>query len=75
MTTVDHLVEENKPGQPKNFLEMAGENACSGCSAPCCRVLLVPHPTPVTFMDLDYIRYVVGFNSSYMILNSLPSAR
>lgn len=63
-------VERSTNGQRKNFLEMAEENICASCSAPCCRVLLVPHPTPATFMDLDYIRYVVGFNSAQMILNS-----
>ena len=54
----------------KNFLDLAEENICAKCSAPCCRLLLVPHPTPATFMDLDYIRYVVGFYGAQMILNN-----
>ncbi len=54
----------------KNFTDIAGENICTSCSAPCCRVLLVPHPTPTTFMDLDYIRYVLGFDGAQMILNN-----
>jgi len=53
----------------KNFFEKAEENPCIGCSAPCCRMLLVPHPTPGTYMDLDYIRYMVGFRSVKMVLN------
>lgn len=60
---------KNADGQHKNFLDIAEGNACTGCSAPCCRLLLVPHPTPATFMDLDYVRYVVGFHSAQMILN------
>ncbi|MBN1189680.1 MAG: YkgJ family cysteine cluster protein [Dehalococcoidales bacterium] len=62
--------EKGNDNQQKNFHEIAAENICAGCSAACCRVLLVPHPTPATFMDLDYIRYVVGFNGVQMILNS-----
>ena len=53
----------------KNFFEKSEENPCFGCSAPCCRMLLIPHPTPSTYMDLDYIRYMVGFQSVKMILN------
>ena len=51
------------------FLEAAAGNPCSACAAPCCRMLLIPHPTPGTFMDLDYIRYMLGFPSVEMILN------
>jgi len=71
MTTRNSVTTETKTdSQRNNFIEVAEENPCSSCSAPCCRVLLVPHPTPETFMDLDYIRYVVGFHSTQMILNS-----
>ena len=54
--------------QKKNFLEITEGNVCANCSAPCCRVLIVPHATPLTFMDLDYIRYIVGFNTVQLIL-------
>jgi hypothetical protein len=54
----------------KNFFEKAEENPCSGCSVPCCSMLLIPHPTPTTFMDIDYIRYMVGFPTVQMILSS-----
>jgi Fe-S-cluster containining protein len=53
----------------KNFFDKSEENPCIGCSAPCCRILLIPHPVPATFMDLDYIRYMVGFQSVKMVLN------
>jgi hypothetical protein len=52
----------------QNFPEIVDENPCIGCSAPCCRILLVPHPTPATLMDLDYIRYMLGFQGVQMIL-------
>jgi Fe-S-cluster containining protein len=71
MTTSESITLETKPdSQHDNFPEAAEQNPCAGCSAPCCRVLLVPHPTPTTFMDLDYIRYVVGFHRAQMILNN-----
>jgi hypothetical protein len=56
--------------QGKGFFSLAEENPCTNCSAPCCRMALVPHPAPSTFMDLDYIRYMVGFPSIQMVLNS-----
>ncbi|MEW6181714.1 MAG: hypothetical protein AB1500_00860 [Bacillota bacterium] len=62
--------EESVSVRSKNFFEKAEENPCNGCSAPCCRLLLIPHPTPGTYMDLDYIRYMIGFESVRVILNS-----
>jgi hypothetical protein len=53
----------------RSFLDAAGANPCTGCSAPCCRMLLIPHPTPTNFMDLDYIRYMLGFGRVSMVLN------
>ncbi|MCI0526529.1 MAG: YkgJ family cysteine cluster protein [Nitrospira sp.] len=63
-------VETTISARDKNFFEKAEENPCTGCSAPCCRMLLIPHPTPATYMDLDYIRYMVGFHHVQMILTS-----
>lgn len=54
----------------KSFFEIAEENPCTDCSAPCCRVLLIPYPTPSTFLDFDYVRYMLGFPTVRMILNS-----
>ncbi len=54
----------------KNFIEIAERNPCTGCSAPCCRVLLIPHKPPATFLELDYIRYMLGFKNVEMIVNS-----
>lgn len=61
---------KHAPVQGTSFLEKTEANPCKGCSSPCCRVLLIPHPTPTTFMDLDYIRYVLGFPTAQIILNS-----
>lgn len=56
--------------QVRTFYEKAAENPCNGCPAPCCRMILIPHPTPATFMDLDYILYLLGFPSVQMMLDS-----
>lgn len=58
------------PVESKNFFEKAEEQPCQECHAHCCRMLLIPHPTPTTFMDLDYIRYMIGFQNVGVILNS-----
>ena len=65
-------VAPNPPSQAEkpSFTEQAEANPCLGCSAPCCRLLLLPHPTPSTFMELDYIRYMLGFPGIRMILDS-----
>lgn len=68
MKTSDLILEEKRV-RGKNFFEKVEETPCNGCSAPCCRVLLIPHPTPANFMDLDYIRYMLGFPTVQMILN------
>lgn len=52
----------------RQFTEMAEANPCDGCSAPCCRIVLTPHPTPQTFNDLDYIRYLLGFPGIELIV-------
>jgi Fe-S-cluster containining protein len=52
----------------QSFLEAAGGNPCAGCSAPCCRMVVIPHPAPTTFMDLDYVRYMLGFGRLKMLL-------
>jgi Fe-S-cluster containining protein len=54
----------------KGFFEIASNSPCTGCFAYCCRMLLIPHQTPTTFMDLDYILYMLGFPGIEMVLNS-----
>ena len=43
-------------------------NPCQSCEAPCCKMLLIPYQTPNTFMDLDYVKYMLGFPGINMIL-------
>lgn len=52
----------------RGFDAMATGSPCDGCSAPCCRIVLTRHPTPTTFSDLDYVRYVLGFPGFEMIV-------
>lgn len=53
----------------RRFTDLAEANPCDGCSAPCCRIVLTSHPTPQTFMDLDYIRYLLGFPGTELIVS------
>lgn len=34
---------------------------CSACSAYCCRELVFPVPTPITYNTIDFINYALGF--------------
>jgi hypothetical protein len=53
-----------------NFIDSAQGSPCEGCSAPCCRLLLIPHPVPKTFMDLDYLRYMLGFPELRLLISA-----
>lgn len=53
---------------PKSLSEMRN-NPCSGCEAPCCRALFFSHPVPVTFMQLDYVRFTLNFPGVQYIIN------
>jgi Fe-S-cluster containining protein len=52
----------------KNFFEFSQDNPCQECSAPCCKMLLIDYPAPATFMEMDYIRYMLGFPSIKIVL-------
>ena len=43
------------------FQEHNERNPCVGCSAPCCQVISIPYKVPATFMDFDYVRYLLNF--------------
>jgi len=43
------------------FEEFNENYPCEECSAPCCRYLIIPHKSPSTWMDLDFIRYMLNF--------------
>lgn len=55
------------------FDQLKSANPCHKCEAPCCKMLLIPYPTPNTFMDLDYIKYMLGFPKINMILHKSGS--
>jgi hypothetical protein len=42
---------------------------CRNCEPSCCKMLLIPYQTPQTFMDLDYIGYMLGFPGISMIIS------
>ena len=43
------------------FKELNENYPCQECSAPCCKFLLIPHKSPATYMEMDFIRYVLNF--------------
>ena len=51
-----------------SFFDRRAANPCHDCSAPCCRMLVFPHGAPGTFMDFDYIRYMMMFEDAEMLL-------
>jgi hypothetical protein len=44
-----------------SFFQQDLTQPCEGCSAPCCTMLVLPHPAPVRWMDFDFLRYALGF--------------
>jgi len=54
----------------KSFFDVVKDEPCQGCSAPCCRMLLINYPAPTTFMEMDYIRFMLGFPLVKMILRN-----
>ena len=46
---------------PTTFDDYNENFPCDKCTAPCCRYLLLPHKPPTTWMELDFIRYVLNF--------------
>jgi len=60
---------ESTPQNESSFEQLKLANPCQNCEAPCCKMLLIPYQTPNTFMDLDYIRYMLGFPGVNMILH------
>lgn len=42
---------------------------CEKCMAPCCKTLVIPQKTPVTWTDLDFIRYLLNFRTVKVIVS------
>jgi hypothetical protein len=51
-----------------NFQDFNQRNPCSGCPAPCCRVLVSTYPVPTTFMQLDYLKYALHFPGAEILV-------
>lgn len=60
--------ETNTPSR-KNYEEYSRADYCSDCDAPCCRMLLIPYVAPTTFMEMDYIKYMLGFPGINLIFH------
>jgi hypothetical protein len=50
------------------FEEFSQKNPCIGCPAPCCQMQLIPHRTPATFMDIDFLRYMLLFPHTEVVV-------
>jgi Fe-S-cluster containining protein len=54
----------------KTFAQMSEENPCEFCPAPCCRMQLMPQKVPRTYLDLDYLRYLLLFPNTEIVISS-----
>ncbi|MGQ9683348.1 MAG: YkgJ family cysteine cluster protein, partial [Anaerolineae bacterium] len=53
-------LQQAAPSETRTLAEWL-KDPCTRCDAPCCRYLLFPLPIPRTFMQLDYVRFCLGF--------------
>jgi hypothetical protein len=52
-----------------SFAEQAEGSPCDGCSAPCCRLTIVPQPEPRTFRGLDNLRFLIAHEDHELLLD------
>lgn len=52
------------------FSQLNQRNPCFACPAPCCRMQLIPHKTPTTFMDMDFLRYMLLFPGTEVVVTT-----
>jgi Fe-S-cluster containining protein len=43
------------------FHEFNKTYPCDSCGAPCCQYLLIPYKTPTTWIDIDFVKYLLNF--------------
>ena len=53
----------------RNYRDHAEHNPCDGCSAPCCKVVILPQPVPETFRALDRLRFLVAHRGTELLLD------
>ncbi len=51
-----------------SFAEFRQRNPCAGCPAPCCQLQLIPHRVPATFMDIDFLHYMLLFPHTEVVI-------
>lgn len=51
-----------------DFKEFSHRNPCASCPAPCCRLQLIPYRTPTTFMDIDFVHYMLLFPRTEIVV-------
>jgi len=51
-----------------SFAEFGERNPCTGCPAPCCLMQLIPHRPPATFMDIDFMHYMLLFPNTEVVI-------
>jgi hypothetical protein len=58
------------PASEATFTQLRDKNPCLGCPAPCCRMQLIPCETPETFVDMDYVYYMLLFPNTEMVVTA-----
>ena len=61
---------ETKPDGGVTFAQLLASDPCSDCTSPCCRMMMLPHKTPQNFMDMDHIRYMLGYPTIQMVVSA-----
>lgn len=56
-------------GRERSFGEFAEHDPCEGCSAPCCRLVILPQGVPETFRALDRFRYLLVHAGTELLLD------
>lgn len=57
-------------GTGAGFGALPDGHNCKDCSAPCCRMVILPYPVPNSWEEMDYIRYILGFRNMHIMVKS-----
>lgn len=52
----------------KKFAELASNNPCEGCPAPCCQMQVMPWVKPQSLMSIDHMRFSLLFPDTEFIV-------
>lgn len=53
----------------KDFMELANNNPCEGCPAPCCQMQVMPWVPPKALMSVDHLRFALNFPDTEFIIS------